>query len=114
GADPAAFVGGSSGKNGGENGGKDGGKDGGMAAVGALFVAGATDPIIGRGMARFFNMLATPAEMMGDPELMARMAEVMAEPERYPLPPREGPSRAELLRALIDTPEGTTEDAVHV
>ena len=42
----------------------------------------------------------TPAEMMTDGELLARMAEVMANPEAYPLPPREGPSRSALLANL--------------
>ena len=59
---------------------------------GALFAAAATDPIIGRGMSRFWNLLATPADLMTDPELMTRMAEVMADPDAYPLPPVEGPT----------------------
>jgi 2-polyprenyl-6-methoxyphenol hydroxylase-like FAD-dependent oxidoreductase len=66
----------------------------------ALFVAAATDPIIGRGMARFWNLLATPTDMMSDGELLTRMAEVMANPEAYPAPPREGPTRTELLETL--------------
>ena len=45
GADPAGFAG---------AGGAGGGK-----AIAAVFVAGATDPIIGRGLARFWNLLAT-------------------------------------------------------
>jgi len=70
------------------------------ADIGALFVAAATDPIIGRAMARFWNLLATPAELMADAELLGRIAEVMANPDAYPLPPREGPTRAELLARL--------------
>lgn len=66
----------------------------------ALFVAAATDPILGRGMARFWNLLATPNEMMMDGALLTRMAEVMANPDAYPLPPREGPSRDQLLKTL--------------
>jgi 2-polyprenyl-6-methoxyphenol hydroxylase-like FAD-dependent oxidoreductase len=69
-------------------------------AFGAVVVAAATDPVIGRGMARFWNLLATPADLMGDAELIGRMAEVMAEPDAWPAPPREGPRREELLEAL--------------
>ena len=69
-------------------------------AMGAVFVAAQTDPIIGRGIARLWNLLQTPMEMMTDPELMARMAEVAAEPDKYPIPPREGPSRRTLLAQL--------------
>jgi 2-polyprenyl-6-methoxyphenol hydroxylase-like FAD-dependent oxidoreductase len=71
-------------------------------ALAAVFVAAATDPIIGRGMARFWNLLATPAEFMADPVLLGRMAEVMANPEKYPIPPREGPTREELLAHLAE------------
>lgn len=79
-----------------------GGGDGGGKAVGALFAAAASDPIIGRGMSRFWNLLALPGDLMGDPELMARMTEVMADPDAWPMPVNEGPSRAELLGALTD------------
>jgi 2-polyprenyl-6-methoxyphenol hydroxylase-like FAD-dependent oxidoreductase len=83
------------------------GGDGGGAgkAMGAVLAAAQSDPVIGRGMSRFWNLLATPVELMGDAELMARMAEVMADPDAHPLPPVEGPSRAELLAALATTPE---------
>ncbi|HAS10324.1 MAG TPA: hypothetical protein DCS55_07385, partial [Acidimicrobiaceae bacterium] len=94
GADPAGVAAGD-----------DDGAGRGMAAV---FAAGATDPIIGRGLSRFMNMLATPLDLMGDADLMARMAEVMADPDAHPLPPVEGPTRAELLDAL----GLTTEDPV--
>lgn len=69
--------------------------------MGAVFAAAATDPIIGRALARFMNMLATPADLMTDGATMTRMAEVMANPDDYPIPPREGPRRRELL-ALLD------------
>jgi 2-polyprenyl-6-methoxyphenol hydroxylase-like FAD-dependent oxidoreductase len=69
----------------------------GMAAV---FVAAATDPVIGRAMTRFWNLLATPADLMADPEFLGRVAEVMADPSAYPTPPRTGPTRSELLTAL--------------
>jgi 2-polyprenyl-6-methoxyphenol hydroxylase-like FAD-dependent oxidoreductase len=84
GADPTGFV----------------GNDGSGDRMSALFVAAATDPIIGRGLARFWNLLATPLDMMADGELLTRMAEVMAHPEDYPVPKREGPTRDELLAIL--------------
>lgn len=74
-------------------------------AYGSVLVAAQTDPVIGRAMARFWNLLGTPAEIVGEPAVMAAVAAVLAEPERYPVPPREGPTRDELVRAL--------EDAVH-
>lgn len=70
---------------------------GGIAAV---FVAGATDPVIGRGMARFFNLLSTPEELMADQEFMARVMEVASRPEDFPVPATGGPSRAELLELV--------------
>jgi 2-polyprenyl-6-methoxyphenol hydroxylase-like FAD-dependent oxidoreductase len=69
-------------------------------AMGAVFVAARTDPIIGRGIARFMNMLATPAQLMADADLLGRIAEIVADPSAYPIPPREGPTRAELLERL--------------
>ena len=65
-----------------------------------LFVAAQTDPVLGRGFARLWNLLATPAELAADPRYLERVAEVMAHPDDYPIPPREGPSRRELLRLL--------------
>jgi hypothetical protein len=48
---------------------------------------------------------------MADPELMARMAEVASEPDKYPIPPREGPSRRTLLAQLgCPLPEGDADD----
>ena len=78
-----------------------GGGDGGPGrALAAVFTAAATDPIIGRGIARFMNLLQTPAQLMADGELMTRIAEVVADPDAYPIPPRDGPGRRELLAAL--------------
>ena len=103
GADPAGLaIGGGSGD----------GDDGGAKAMGALFAAAATDPVIGRGMSRFWNLLALPADLMGDPELMVRMAEVMADPDAWPMPPVEGPSRTELLDALAALSPENSEDPV--
>lgn len=72
-------------------------------AMGAVFVAAATDPIIGRGIARFMNLLATPVQLLGDLELMGRIAEVMADPGAHPVPLREGPGRSELIAAITAT-----------
>jgi 2-polyprenyl-6-methoxyphenol hydroxylase-like FAD-dependent oxidoreductase len=69
-------------------------------AMAAVFVAAQTDPIIGRAMVRFWNLMALPSDFAADPELLTRMAEVMAEPDAYPIPPREGPTREELLDVL--------------
>ena len=104
GADPTGFGTGSAGA--GEDG--DGTDDGEGAAplspqakaMSALFVAGATDPVIGRALARLWNLLDTPAALAANPEVVARMAAVMADPDAYPPPPREGPARRELLAAL--------------
>jgi len=74
--------------------------------LGAVFAAAATDPVIGRGIARFMNLLQTPAQLMTDPELMGRIAEVMADPDRYPVERPQAPSRRELL-ALLGHPTGT-------
>ena len=68
----------------------------------AVFLAAQTDPVLGRGMARFFNLLATPAELAADTEYVGRVAAVMADPSTYPIPEREGPSREELLAALAE------------
>jgi 2-polyprenyl-6-methoxyphenol hydroxylase-like FAD-dependent oxidoreductase len=109
GADPTGFGTGSAGAR------EDGdGTDGEGAAplspqakaMSALFVAGATDPVIGRALARLWNLLDTPAALAAKPEVVARMAAVMADPDAHPPPPREGPTRSELLAAL-----GPTEEA---
>jgi hypothetical protein len=69
-------------------------------AMAAIFVAAATDPVIGRGIVRFWNLLATPTDLMADTEFVSRVAAVVADPGAYPLPPQLGPSRAELLESL--------------
>ncbi len=65
-----------------------------------VFVAAQTDPVLGRGLARLWNLMATPQELAADPRYLERAAEVMANPDAYPIPPREGPTRDELLDAL--------------
>ena len=94
GADPAGFGGS----------GADAADDPGAKAMAAVFAAAATDPIIGRGMARFWNLLTTPAAMMQDTAYTARVAEIMANPDAYPVPPREGPTRSQLLESLAAEP----------
>jgi 2-polyprenyl-6-methoxyphenol hydroxylase-like FAD-dependent oxidoreductase len=74
--------------------------EGGGKAMTAVFAAGATDPVIGRGLMRLWNLLATPEDLMADPEFVARVAAVMADPDAYPPPDAVGPSRGELLAAL--------------
>jgi len=77
-----------------------------MNPMRALFLAAATDPVIGRAFARFFNLLALPQDVMTDPVIMQRIAEVMAEPEKFPAPPPVvGPSREELLAELTNEGE---------
>lgn len=84
-------------------GGGGGGDAGPGRAMAAVFVAAATDPVIGRGIARFMNLLQTPAQLLMDAELMQRIAEVVADPDAYPAPPRLGPGRRELLARLDAT-----------
>jgi len=65
-----------------------------------ILVAAATDPVLGRGFAKLWNLIATPAELAADPTYTARVAAVLAEPERYPPPERVGPTRNEFLEAV--------------
>jgi 2-polyprenyl-6-methoxyphenol hydroxylase-like FAD-dependent oxidoreductase len=65
-----------------------------------VFVAAETDPVIGRALTRMMNLLVTPAELGDDAEFSARVAAIFADPDSYPLPPRSGPSRHELLAAV--------------
>jgi hypothetical protein len=58
--------------------------------------------VLARAMARLWNLLATPADLMADGAFLAKVAEVVAEPDKYPTPPREGPSRRALLEALTE------------
>lgn len=71
-------------------------------AMGALLVAAASDPVLGRGMIRLWNLLASPEDLMADPAYATRAMEVMADPDAYPVPERDGPSRRELLAALAE------------
>jgi 2-polyprenyl-6-methoxyphenol hydroxylase-like FAD-dependent oxidoreductase len=79
------------------------GADGDAAkAMGAVFAAAASDPVIGRAIAKLMNLLIKPADMMADPEFLTAAAKVMADPDAYPAPAQSGPSRAELLVSLTD------------
>jgi 2-polyprenyl-6-methoxyphenol hydroxylase-like FAD-dependent oxidoreductase len=71
-------------------------------AMAAVFVAAATDPVIGRGIARLWNLLSLPTDLMTDADLAGRIAAVMADPDAYPVPPAEGPTRDELLAHLAE------------
>lgn len=83
GADPAGFSGGTANR-----------------AMAAVMAAAATDPVIGRGLLRFWNLMTTPADLAADPAFVARVAEVMADPDRWPVERPEGPTRDQLLQAL--------------
>lgn len=83
GADPAGFSGGAGNK-----------------ALAAVMAAAATDPVIGRGLLRFWNLMTTPADLAGDTAFVARVAEVMADPDRWPVERPAGPTRDQLLQAL--------------
>jgi 2-polyprenyl-6-methoxyphenol hydroxylase-like FAD-dependent oxidoreductase len=87
GADPAGFA----------AGGREAAR--GLAAV---LAASATDPVLGRGLARFWNLLATPADLMADTEFVGRVADVVSRPDDFPVPPRQGPTRDELLARLAE------------
>ena len=82
-------------------------------AMAALFVAGATDPVIGRALARLWNLQALPADLANDPVTAARMLEVMSDPDAYPPPERVGPTRAQLLAALASERIGTARPDPH-
>jgi hypothetical protein len=69
----------------------------------ALFAAAAVEPVLGRPLAKLWNLLLTPAELASDPAFVARAAAVMSDPDA-PIPPRAGPTRRELLEALSADP----------
>jgi 2-polyprenyl-6-methoxyphenol hydroxylase-like FAD-dependent oxidoreductase len=65
----------------------------------ALMVAGARDPVIGRGIYRVFNLLVTPDQLFGDPQFVSAVAAVLSGPrDDADAPP--GPTRDELLDAV--------------
>ncbi|MET0458610.1 MAG: FAD-dependent oxidoreductase [Ilumatobacteraceae bacterium] len=68
-----------------------------------VFVAAETDPVIGRALTKMMNLLSTPAELGADAEFSARVAAIFADPGSYPVPPLEGPTRTELLAAVLES-----------
>jgi hypothetical protein len=85
-------------------GGGDGPQSDAAKAMAAVFVAAQTHPVIGRGIARLMNLLVLPTDLMADGEFLTAVAGVVADPDAYPIPEREGPSRRTLLAALTADP----------
>jgi 2-polyprenyl-6-methoxyphenol hydroxylase-like FAD-dependent oxidoreductase len=77
-----------------------GGDSSSAKTFGAVMVAAQSNPVIGRAFARFWNLLLLPTDLMADGEFLAEVAKVAADPDAYPMPPRVGPSRTELLEQL--------------
>jgi 2-polyprenyl-6-methoxyphenol hydroxylase-like FAD-dependent oxidoreductase len=79
---------------------KPGDKDA-AESPGAVFIRiateGAGDPVIGRAMLRLFNLLSLPQDLMTDPEVLAAVAPILAQPAPKALPQPEGPTREEVL-----------------
>jgi hypothetical protein len=69
------------------------------SSMGLVMAAGATDPIIGRGLARVFNLLLRPDELQADPAFVTRVFEVLADPDSTVIPKQAGPTRDEMLNA---------------
>ena len=46
------------------------------------------------------NLLTLPGDLMADPAVLARAAEVMADPDAHPMPTTDGPTREDLLARL--------------
>ncbi|HEY8547154.1 MAG TPA: hypothetical protein VIL36_18970 [Acidimicrobiales bacterium] len=62
-----------------------------------ILAEGETDPVIGRALARLFNLLMLPEELMTDTEFLARVAPIVARPmPATPVVP-PGPTRDEVL-----------------
>ena len=62
-----------------------------------MLAEGETDPVIGRALARLFNLLTMPDELMADAEFLARVAPIVARPmPTTPVAPT-GPTREEVL-----------------
>lgn len=68
--------------------------------ISALFSWGANDPILGRALARYVNLMELPSELLGRSEVVARAAELGAAQEETMTEPSSGPSREELLAHL--------------
>lgn len=87
--------------------GGDGPQSDAAKTMAAIFAAARTHPVIGRGIARLMNLLIAPASLMSDGEFLSAVADVVANPDKYPIPDRVGPTRAELLDTLT-SPTGAT------
>jgi 2-polyprenyl-6-methoxyphenol hydroxylase-like FAD-dependent oxidoreductase len=89
--------------------GGDGGDGGGAAAPDAprektltevfaqILAEGETDPVIGRAIARLFNLLMLPDELMTDVEFLSRVAPIVARPMPELPTAAPGPTRDEVL-----------------
>jgi len=88
------------------------GEDPTVKGLAAVFAAAATDPILGRGVLRIWNLVATFEDLMADPAFMARALEVMGDPDAYPAPVALGPRRSDVLAALRVTVGDGTRDEV--
>jgi 2-polyprenyl-6-methoxyphenol hydroxylase-like FAD-dependent oxidoreductase len=66
-----------------------------------LLRLGSDDPIVGRAILRAVNLLATPQQLMTEPEVMSRIVELAAAPRPAPHPrnrwAREGPTRQQMI-----------------
>jgi 2-polyprenyl-6-methoxyphenol hydroxylase-like FAD-dependent oxidoreductase len=70
--------------------------------IARVMAAGVKDPVVSRGFMRVFNLLTRPDQLFAEPELMARVAAILSDPDLEP-PPVEGPTRAEVLEAALAT-----------
>ena len=73
-----------------------------------VFVAAETDPVIGRALTRMMNLLATPAELPADAEFTAPVAEIFADPDAYPVPPRPARPASSCSAPCATDPSPTT------
>ncbi len=66
-----------------------------------LLRLGGDDPIVGRAILRAVNLLATPQQLMSEPQVMSRIVELAAANTEAPHPrnrwAREGPTRQEMI-----------------
>ncbi len=71
-------------------------------AIARVFAAGGQDPVVGRGILRLMNLLATPSELMADPEFLAQAMTILGDPDTYPVrPPPDGPDRDSILALAL-------------
>ncbi len=87
--------------------------DGPPSPIAALFVAAESEPILGRGLAKLFNLLVTPTQLAADAAFTAKSMEVFANPAAWPVPKHPGPTRRELLAALAGIGQATDHSTDH-